>query len=578
MRSKALKLLVVSCALSLAACADRALAPTASLDVISRASQVPERNSELEAAGRGVGHLTDSALFRTGARGDATFIVGMKLPGTRRGNWRGERFVTAAQLLRFTDILARVSRDIRVVATDTLITAAIVRVPTAALLAQVRSQPFVDYVEPANTDSTFRAANSNGDCNGWPLPEQPFNQDAYGEYINNKFDIEHIRQAWAISQGFGVSLGLADMVIDSATSEVFPSGADPMSGFASGLSSARTFAQQAGSGGAVCTHAARMAMLMAGPRNQRGTNGVAYGASMRSGARITSPQTEVNINMYTVLEGIRYAADEANLSAKHVVAMAFGQLSWSNMLSDEITRLYYQKDVVFIGAAGTDVPGFLGGASVVIFPAAMNEVLAASATTVTGQRDPASSGNAKVELTAITPNNIGPAPTGGLSQLNHSSAATAVISGVAALVRARFPFYNNEQVRYQLTRRTLQMCETRQDWKPVVDALAAVGSFCGTHLIGSLPLVTFQCKYSPAQVVTVYTDMLLGQNPFTFAWSSGSTQQSATYVVSPPQGSEGLWYNTTNVALSVTDTMSGETRSENDFILAKVLGGPKCRF
>lgn len=575
LRSARLSLLTVSLAIICSACRDpeAPLPQTVSASVALRAAQAPDR---LDGAGnRQANRFTDSALFARGARGDTQFIVGVKLPGTNRGNWHGERFVTPAQQLAAERTFASLHPGVRIVSRDTLLTAVVVHVPNSDALGRIRQLPTTDYVEPNLIDDTFAMQSSDG-CTDWPNPAFPVLQDSYGEYYSSPYDEEHIRQAWAVTQGFGVSLGLADAVIDSTLSEFFARPDDPMSGFTGGLSAGRTYADSRI--GTVCTHAARMGMLMAGPRNQRGTNGVAYRANFVSGGALNGPLIQFGPAMSQVAYGVRLAADETNTAAKHVVALAFGQYEWSNLLADEINRLYYQKDIMFVGAAGTDVPAIAGGSDAVVFPASMTEVFAVSATTMSGQRDPQSSGNAKVELTAITPNTVGMSSAGFFSQLSNSSSATAVISGVAALVRARFPEYNNAQVRYQLTRRTLAACSGRQDWKPVVDALAAVGSFCGTHLIGTLPTVTFQCKYSPPQTVTVYTDVLIGQNPFGLAWSTGSTQSSATYTVSPPQGAEGLWYNTTPVGLSATDPMTGETRSASDFILAKVLGGTKCRF
>jgi Subtilase family len=160
--------------------------------------------------------------------------------------------------------------------------------------------------------------------------------------------------------------------------------------------------------------------------------------------------------MTQIMLGVRYAANETDLSRKHVVAMAFGQEHHSDLLSEEITRLYYGQDVRFIAAAGTNVPYYLwhgGGSAVVTYPASKLEVMAVSATETDGSKNPDSSGNDKVELTAFSKNTVGNYNLYGYlpgvsnsnttTELNHSSASTTVISGVAALVRTRFPRMTN---------------------------------------------------------------------------------------------------------------------------------------
>ena len=95
-------------------------------------------------------------------------------------------------------------------------------------------------------------------------------------------------------------------------------------------------------------------------------------------------------------------------------------------------------------------------------------------------------------------------------------------------------------------------------------------------MLGSIAPVEFNCLYSPAKIITVYPSPTIGQNPFTFAWSNGSTQQSTTYAVYPPQGTTKLWYNTTAVSLTATDPMLGESRTESTFILARVKDLTTC--
>jgi hypothetical protein len=589
MWNRTLTLVRVAGTLLVSGCADNPLIVTdenALAAAISRANAAPDRVDDvgIGVIGRRPLLMADSTLFAIGAEVDSVFILGLKHPGSKRGNWHGEVFVNSDARSQFAAIVSGSDRGISLVGRDSILPVLYLRISSKDALTWLRRQPFVDYLEPNALPRGDRALLSSDGCDA-PLVTDPVTYDSNGEIINPPFVTENLYKAWIVSQGGGVTLGLADTRIPSNQTEFYPTASRPDLGFATGLSGGRLFEQQDG-GGADFSHAVRMGIIMAAPRNGIGTNGVAWRANLRSGAALSGINIQWGPSMTQIMLGVRYAANEENGNVKHVVAMAFGQITGSDLLADEIRRLYYQRDVVFIGAAGTGVPNWPGGGSdVVIFPASMPEVLAVSGTTMSGGKDPESSGNAKVELTAIVPNLVGnynlftTGPSSATTtQMSHSSSATAVISGVAALVRSRFPQLNNEGVRFQLTRRFLGGCGTgRNDWKPVVDALAAVGSFCGNRLIADIAPVEFNCLYSPAQTITVYTSPVIGQNPFTFLWGNGSTQASTAYTVSPPQGTTKLWYNTTSVSLTATDPLLEESRSESVFILARVRDLTTCR-
>jgi hypothetical protein len=132
-------------------------------------------------------------------------------------------------------------------------------------------------------------------------------------------------------------------------------------------------------------------------------------------------------------------------------------------------------------------------------------------------------------------------------------------------------------VRARLTARTLTLCSQRtNDLKPVVDALAAVGSFCGYLFMATPTRLTFASANSPPQTVTVVlAPTLLGQNAFSYVWSNGSTQMSTTYTVYPPPGAAGVWRVAASVAVTGTDGVTGQSRTETQPIMAKV-GNSGC--
>jgi hypothetical protein len=281
--------MLLACCLSAAACTDESevtsVQPTLATR-ISRTNTVPERNSDRDYAGASKRYSdeSDSTRFEMASSGDTVFIVGLKLPGTRRGSYNGEVYVDEASRQSSDAALRHASLGIRIVGRDSILPVLYAKVPTRDALSRLRRFPFVDYVEPNRVGKDF-AAHSGDPC-GVPAPGLPISYDANGEIVNPPFVTQNIVAAWAVIQGEGATLGLADALVDDGQREFYADASYYGSGFSGGLSVGRFFEQQTpapGVTGSTCSHATRMAILMAAPRNGWGTNGVAWKASLRSG-------------------------------------------------------------------------------------------------------------------------------------------------------------------------------------------------------------------------------------------------------------------------------------------------------
>jgi subtilisin family serine protease len=311
--------------------------------------------------------------------------------------------------------------------------------------------------------------------------------------------------------------------------------------------------------------------------------GVAWRANLRSGAALTEVNIQFAPPMSQIARGVRFAANQYSLLPK-VVAMAFGQLTGSDLLSDVIQDLTWNFDVVFIGAAGTDVPAEVGGDGVIIFPASLPWVLAVTSANASGNPDPGTSNHPLARLSALRDNVVGPMlfsgvhPTLGYCEsclVNHSSfsgssGATAVISGVASLVRSRFPWMSNEQVRDQLVSRSSPQ-GVYPFPRPHVDALAALGSFCG-RMIDFEPdvYVDFETTSDPPRTLQISGMNSCGgfQAPLSYTWNAATDEEplpsyssgaSVTVMIFPPSSASSQFVESGSVLATITDPTLGSS-------------------
>lgn len=156
--------------------------------------------------------------------------------------------------------------------------------------------------------------------------------------------------------------------------------------------------------------------------------------------------------------------------------MAWGSDNFSTAIFDELARLWITRDVLLVGAAGTSKAWLLN--NYVVFPANLPFVMAVSAANLDGNRNAASHYGSELDIVAYTPVGV-PDYRFGYSdaEVGNSSAATAVVTGVAALVRNRYPAFTNQQVFAKLTSTAGGTCGIGSSFGPIVNALAAIGSF-----------------------------------------------------------------------------------------------------
>lgn len=359
-------------------------------------------------------------------------------------------------------------------------------------IIELRKNPYVRYLEPNGYnlfDYTDGERSSSGcDKNGTSINSAHYTTvSPNNAQVSWHFSEHNIPQAWNLSTGAGVTIGLIDTGVSQSQS-LLNSG-----GFNDGVSNGR-FVQKYGTfidsawwwssnydgPHDKCGHGTAMASTMASPRNDNGMPvGVAYNANLVA-YRATE---DVLLNDYHERKGVSAALTQlGNRSDVKIISMSIGYV-WSIGNIKDAVKYAYSKGKLIFAAGGTST-SFTNGFGV-IFPATMSETVA-----VTGVNDGSNyercetcHSGSKIDFTIIMEgdNNTSKAPPvlgfydGQRRYTGGSSVATATTAGIAALVWSRYPSWSRTQV--------LNRLKTSSDFYPNkngsfgygnIDALQAV--------------------------------------------------------------------------------------------------------
>ena len=276
--------------------------------------------------------------------------------------------------------------------------------------------------------------------------------------VSWNFSEHNIPQAWNLSTGAGVTVGLIDTGV-SQSQQLLNS-----SGFNDGYSSGR-FVQKYGTfidsawwwssnydgPHDKCGHGTAMASTIASPRND---NGMPVGVAYNSNLVAYRATEDVLLNDYHERKGVSDALTQlGNRSDVKIISMSIGYI-WSIGNIEDAVKYAYSKNKLIFAAGGTST-SFTNGFGV-IFPATMNETVA-----VTGVDDGSNyercetcHSGSKLDFTIIMEgdNNTSKSPpvlgfyNGDRRYTGGSSVATATTAGIAALVWSRYPSWSRTQV------------------------------------------------------------------------------------------------------------------------------------
>ncbi len=335
------------------------------------------------------------------------------------------------------------------------------KVSSLEVVKYLRELSTVRYAEPLGYEVDFdteggRTESSKG-CSNDPdygIPSSDFTTISPGAKASWHLYANNIVNAWSSSTGQGIGIGLIDTGISPGQDNL-------NSNFNSGLSSGRYVIKKgfyvsswwwwASPDGPDddCGHGTAMAGVMAAPRSTDGSSvGVAYNANLIA-VRGTG---DVVINGGREKTGVSDALVYlGNRSDVKIISMSIGDVFSNSKVADAVRYAYGRGKLIFAAAGtSTSFTNWYG----VVFPASMNETVAVTGIKESGYTrcDICHSGS-KVDFTVImersgTENHpLTLAMSGNQpSTVGGSSVATATAAGIAALVWAKNPGMNRDQV------------------------------------------------------------------------------------------------------------------------------------
>jgi hypothetical protein len=261
------------------------------------------------------------------------------------------------------------------------------------------------------------------------------------------------------------------------------------------------------------------------------------------------------------------------VNQRRIVSMAWGAVSNHSNVEDAI-RYTHGLGALHIAASGTSgwyLPGVVG----VVFPARMEQVIAVSAVNPDGSQASGIHYGSQVELSAY----IDQLGTGQFTTQTRtvagSSAATAAMAGIAALVWTQYPNESNQQIRQRL-RAAGHIFPSRNDVHGygIVNAMKAVGGMYDTSVNGCVGQTdcTQDLWISGCTTEQITAHPMGGDGPFAYTWTNGSTNSSTTMTMCANPGTV-QYYSLGN---TVTDTSDGTSVSKQLTFRVIDMWNPPC--
>lgn len=336
-------------------------------------------------------------------------------------------------------------------------------------IIKLRESKYIRYIEPADysylnnhhakTNSvTANSSSSSSGCGyeSTTLAAADYTTTTPNAKVPWTFTQHNIPNAWAVSSGKGITIGIVDTGVSPNQSLL---GANFNNGLSSGRSIQKNgvyvdsiwpWSTTTDGVNDLCGHGTSMASVAAAPRNDKGLPvGVAYNANLVT----YRAASNVVIDGYQEQEAVKkaFTALGNNTNVK-IISMSMGHIFSVGKIEDAIKFAYGKGKLIFCAAGtSTSFTTFVG----VIFPAWMPETVA-----VTGVREGASyqacddcHTGSKVEFTVAmqrtASGNTVPVDSYYDNQSDYvggSSVATATTAGIAALVWSKNPTWTREQV------------------------------------------------------------------------------------------------------------------------------------
>ncbi len=304
------------------------------------------------------------------------------------------------------------------------------------------------------------------------LTAPPARADGIRERQQWVLDALRVERAWQVSKGAGVTVALLDTRVAEGLKELkgrVTAGPDMTSAFYGDLTTP------------VGAHGTEMAALIAGSGSDGGLLGVASEARILSVPVVVEtsedvvPPTRPGETDSALARALRYAATKG----AQVIAIPSSRYGVQRVDHDSVAYALARGAVVVapVGDDGQTDSSRRMGTSYWRFPAGYSGVIGVGAVDRAGRPSPASSDNLSVLVCAPGVDVPVARPDGGYTTLTSTDAAAALVAGVAALIKARYPDLPPHLVAKALTSTTRQRPEKGYDDKRgfgIVDAGAAL--------------------------------------------------------------------------------------------------------
>lgn len=274
-------------------------------------------------------------------------------------------------------------------------------------------------------------------CAQAPAPGVPIPDGAPRDPLLDRLDLD---RSWLFTSGEGVTVGVVDTGVDAGHPKL--SGAVDAGSTVTPQQAPADATLTTGGGEDCQGHGTAVAGIIAG-REQADDDRV---AGIAPGARLWPVRLDGEISQLppqAIAQGIVDAADHATVI----------NLSFARPADDPAIRAAVEyavsRDVVVVAAAGNESSA--GGHGQAWYPAAYDGVLAVTAVDAEGAPLDESNAGDWVDIAAPGSELTVPARGGGYLSVTGTSFAAAVVSGVAALVRARFPSLTAAEVGARIT-------------------------------------------------------------------------------------------------------------------------------
>ncbi|MEW7291014.1 S8 family peptidase [Aquimarina sp. 2304DJ70-9] len=404
-------------------------------------------------------NASDKMLFSAVMHGGGILSVGFGKEGESFSIQKSSRLIDAKKnILNIVRSSEDISKSDGVVYDYDVLNAMDVQITDIETIKALKSADQIRYLDPIGyesflfNDNEIQPKSFGCDRGGITINSQDYRVISPNAWLPWNFDIHKVPQAWNYSTGMGITVGLIDTGISSSQNLLG-------SGFNDGFSAGRTverFGTFDGSNSDQCGHGTSMASAIGSPRNDDGMPvGVAYNSNLVAYRGTGDVLLESSRERRGVSNALRQLGDRGDV---RIISMSIGYL-WSIGSIKDAVRYAHSRGKLIIAAGGTST-GFTSWYPV-IFPASMSETVA-----VTGIKDNGYNrcnnchSGRQIDFTIVmqrSSNNSRTVPVIGFNTNNRnvvggSSVATATTAGIAALVWARNPNMNRDQVLDKLKR------------------------------------------------------------------------------------------------------------------------------